>query len=480
MKIDTGSFRDPSGFVFVHKEQVYRSLDKSSADVISRLTESGLLAELIKDEMIVPTSIVDTDSSLHKELLGLVSSASSFLHHEKIPFVSYPYEWSASMLADAAELTLRLQKKLLQKGYSLKDATAYNIQFKNGKPIFIDIPSIEIPERLDVWVAYGQFCRMFLFPLLLRKYRAYDTKGYFLSHIEGMDVIRCREILGFLNSIRPMSFVDVFLQALLQRQTVSKRSAVSASSSPVRQNSQDSAVQQINLERLSKKINRLRGKTASTAVDTTKSESDIASAWVEYDKINTYSDETDKQKVEFIRKFLAEQKPSNVFDLGCNTGKYSMLALDVGASVVAVDGDHDCVDLLYNRSQEKKLLPLWIDASNPSPGIGFMNKERRSFLERSNFDCVFALALMHHLLITSRMPLASIRDMLWKLTDRWLVIECVPEQDAMFQTLMSLRENIYEQITTKHFEEVFSERFSINTSLPLQNAHRSLYVMEKE
>jgi len=79
------------------------------------------------------------------------------LRHERIPFVSYPYEWTFSMLRDAALLQLDLNLAALEEGMILKDSTPYNVQFRGSKPVFVDIGSFERLREGAPWVGYRQF-----------------------------------------------------------------------------------------------------------------------------------------------------------------------------------------------------------------------------------------------------------------------------------------------------------------------------------
>jgi len=465
-KIDPASFRDPSGFVFEYESGIYRCVDKKCQNDILEMEQIGFLKDLESSGMTVSTRVIDSSEALFSKLSNVHNPADGgFLVHGKIEFISYPSEWTVSMLIDAALLTLRIEDKLLERRYDLKDASAYNIQFSACRPIFIDIPSFEKLQH-NVWMAYGQFCRMFLFPALLKLARGYDTKGYFLANMDGMDVVSAYKNLGRLRSLAPDAFIDVFLQRLVHKDgTATDRSKKLAEPNA----SVNPSVIRANIRRLISLFNRMYKRSINK------------SHWTTYEEIKSYKSDDERVKDEFILDFLKTRKPERVLDLGCNTGRYSIVAAESGADVVAVDSDHDCVDSIYRQIKGRKinLLPLWVDISNPSPGIGYMNVERRSFVDRANFNAVFALALIHHLLVSSRIPLESIRDMFGKLTSKWLVVEFVPVEDEMFQRLLSLRENIYSHVTRVYFEKVFKEKFIIRSSWEISLNGRVLYLMEK-
>lgn len=471
--IDPGSFRDPSGAVFFLGEEVFRGVSGQTWDVMQELKTSGILEDLIQKGLVVQTGLVDPSGDLHRRLQAVQPGFSRFLQHERVPFVSYPHEWSRRMIADAALSQLAIQRRLVTRGFSLKDASIYNTQFIRGRPVFIDLPSIERPARTDLWIAYGQFCRHFLFPLILAHHRSIDLAGYYVSNMDGMSVESVYKILGGWRSARPSLLVDVFLQRHLQsygqkHMDVTRKRTTATTGRPAA--STNASAQLVNLDRLARKVRKLRNKKDTTG------------HWAGYATCNTYSDEADALKKQFIQDLMGRHAPRRVLDLGCNTGTYSQIAAGAGSFVVAADIDPECADLLYEKvtRQSLDILPICMDCANPSPGIGFMNRERASFLDRARFDAVFGLALLHHLLITSRIPLPSTRDFFAALTSRWLVLEFVGRQDPMFQHLLALREDIYQDVTRGNFESVYAARFDIRERRELPGSDRCLYLLERK
>ncbi len=400
VQYEFGSFRDPSGYVFYLQDEVYRALDSDSFALIQQFEKDGLLDELGDPSCLIPTKIITQTNPTYETLKKNLPHEKHFLHHAKVPTISYPYEWSFSMLADSAKLQLQLQLKLIEKGYSLKDASAFNVQFINCRPVFIDILSIEKLRFKEVWIAYGQFCQMYLFPLLLKRYRNISSKGYYLDNIDGHNVEEVYQIFGFLSSLKPVLFLDVFLQNYFQKSSSDKTAALKQK---LEKEGSSTTSQVINIKRMLRKIDKVSRIHKPVG------------HWIDYINKNTYSKEAEEEKVNYIKDFLKRYSPTTVLDLGCNTGRYSLLASETGADVIAVDSDHDSIDLLYKHAKKAQanILPLWIDITNPSPALGFRNKERKSFLERVHADAVFALALIHHLLITSRIPLDAIRELFY-------------------------------------------------------------------
>ena len=433
VQCEFGSFRDPSGFVFYLQDEIYRALDSNTFALIQQCDQDGVLGELIKLGYLIPTTVITPTDPVYLSLKENLPQENHFLKHEKIATISYPYEWSFSMLADSARLQLELQLKLVEKNYSLKDASAFNVQFIHCRPVFIDIPSIEKLRFKELWIAYGQFCQMYLFPLLLKRFNNISSKGYFLNNVNGLTVEEVYHIFGPLTSLRPTLLMDVFLQYYFQKSASNRTGELRQK---LKKEGTTTTPQIINLKRMLRKIDKVSGAHKPVG------------HWIDYINKNTYSVEAEEEKVNYIKEFLKEHSPQTVLDLGCNTGRYSLLASESGADVIAVDSDHDSIDILYKHAKkaQAKILPLWVDIANPSPALGFLNKERKSFMERVKADAIFALALIHHLLITSRIPMDAIRDMFYELTSSYLVVEFIGRKDEMFQTLLALREDIYQRI----------------------------------
>lgn len=462
-----GSFRDPSGFVFWRDGQIYRAIDQNCHDTLRQLHHEGLLQELIDRGTIVATQFVE-DARLADELATQHAPYQHFLQHETLSAITYPYEWSFSMLADAALLTLSLQISLLENGYSLKDATAYNVQFVDARPVFIDIASIERPPRQDLWYALGMFMKMFLFPLTLCHYHGWDLRSYFLSSISG------RDAAAVLNSIppsqrwRPRNLLDITLPAWLARREEKRLHQREPSQN---RPADSSTAQTINLRRLQRKITKL------------KSNYRVEGHWKSYPQTCTYTDRAIEAKKRWVREFLSAARPRRVLDLGCNTGEYSRIAGECGAQVLAVDSDHDTIELFYRNLQKTPaaITPMVLDLNNPSPAIGFLNRERDSFLNRAEADCVLGLALLHHLITSNgNIPLDYICELLHKLSGTYLILEFVPPQDPMFEQLMKFRTDSYLTVTLESCKRVFAKRFDLLSERPIPDSQRHLLFLRSK
>ena len=466
----SGSFRDPSGFVFQHQGRIFRAVDRTAATLIQDLEAQGHLARWIQAGLLVGTRFV-SDPALNRELDAAHPGYAAFLEHDRIAHITYPYEWSTTMLADAGRLTLRLQGELLKLGLALKDATAYNIQFVKGRPIFIDLTSIEKPARLDLWFALGQFNRMFLYPLLLTRHAGWDLRSYFLANLDGRSTLQAGQAFPFHKRWSPALILDVGLPFALEKKV--KAGKASAPKPPVAERSGAPAgnpvAQEMTLRRLDKKIAALAESISPETV------------WGDYTQICSYDETAEASKKALVREFLQQARAAEVLDIGCNTGDYSRIAADCGAEVLATDFDIGAVEQMYRRlrKEPKAITPMVVDIANPSPGIGYLNAERPAFLDRAKPDCVLALAVIHHLLVGANLPMEAIRDLFATLTRKHLVLEFVPTDDVMFRKLIEFRVNLFDAVTLDRCLAVFGETFTLVRQEPIQHSPRTLLWFEK-
>lgn len=454
-----GSFRDPSGYVLEHDGQIFRAVDSPTFELLQPLLAAKPNARL------VPTRVV-ADPALLATLRAQHPGFQHFLAHERVPLISYPYEWSYSMLADAADLTLQLQSELLAGGLSLKDASAYNVQFVQGQPIFIDLTSVEKPPRLDLWFALGQFQRMFLFPLLLYRHCGWDFRSYFLASLDGRSLAQVAQSLGW-QRWRPSLWLDVALPLWFERKA---QAPAPAQRQRLEQRGDNPLAQQLNLKRLRGKIAALKKSFAAR------------SHWAAYTQTCTYDAAAEDSKKTSVAAWLKELAPASVLDLGCNTGDYSFLAARAGARVTAVDGDHDAIELLYRRLAQTpaQITPLVVDLANPSPAIGYLNLERSSWLERVQADCVLALALMHHLLVSANFSPAAMAEFFHTLTRRHLILEFVPPQDPMFERLLQFRRDLCQDLTLASCLAALEPKFKLLRQQPVPGTARTLLLLERQ
>ena len=450
-----GSFRDPSGWVFRHEGAVYRRVNYSYQAAYERLMRSGLYEELVAAGLLVPHAEIDLPGAV-------CADAYKVLKPEAIGCVSYPYEWCFSQLKAAAQATLAIQRAALGHGMTLKDASAYNIQFRRGRPVLIDTLSFE-PDTDSAWVAYRQFVQHFLAPLALMRYG--DVRLGQLSRVclDGVPLDLASRLLPLRTRWRWSLLLHVHLHAGSQRRYADVRLAAQ-----LRQQRLSRAAREGLLDSLAAAVERLRLP-------------DDRTTWSDYATAHHYAEETYARKMQVVEAMLREAAPAVVWDLGANTGIFSRIASRLGASVVAFEMDHACVETNYRavvQGGEENILPLILDLANPSPALGWGHAERMSLAQRGPADTVLALALVHHLALSNNVPFDRLAAYFAGL-GRSLIIEFVPKQDPMAQKLLQNRDDVFPGYTRDAFERAFQRYFAIRQVTPLPASERVLYLLER-
>jgi hypothetical protein len=386
------------------------------------------------------------------------------LRHERIPFVSYPYEWTFGMLREAALLQLDLELEALAAGLTLKDATPYNVQFRGSRPAFIDVGSFERLREGEPWAGYRQFCMLYLYPLLLQAHRGVDFQPLLRGSLEGIAPAQAARMFSLRDRLRRGVFAHVALHARLEARSARREGG--EVKEELRKANFKTEMVEANVRRMRKLVERLRWKAGDTA-------------WTGYREQNTYTDEDAARKTAFVREALA-RGPRLVWDAGCNDGAYSRIAAEHAGSVVAFDLDHATVEALYRslRSEgERRILPLVADLADPSPGLGWRGLERRPLEARGTPDAVLALALVHHVSITANVPLAEFLDWLHSLGASAVVVELPKREDPMVRKLLSgKREGSNADYEIGNFERLLAERFSVERREELPSGARVLYL----
>lgn len=454
MEILPASFRDPSGFLFIEAGSLLRQINTSYGPDYDHLMNSGLYDRLTESGLLVPHVEVDDD--------GRQSSAYKTIRPEPIPFVSYPYEWCFSQLKDAALATLKIHKIALDHGMTLKDASAYNIQFKASAPVLIDTLSFRKKRSGEPWVAYRQFCQHFLAPLALKSMTDHRLNQLSRVFVDGPPLDLASSILPWRSRLKLSLLSHVHLHARSQAYFADKGPATAK---VVSDRAQLGLID--NLETAVRKLNFKRGQTE----------------WADYYDKTNYGRDSFEHKRNLVAGFLSqiEPAPKSLLDLGANTGVFSRVASRRGIHTVSLDVDPVSVEKNYLRCRKDKdrhLLPLQFDLTNPSPAIGWDNKERMSLVERGPVDCVFALALLHHLAISNNVPFARIAEFLSGLSSH-LIIEFVPKEDSQVKKLLSSREDIFDRYNQREFERDFGRFFETVSSERIRNSERTLYLMKK-
>ena len=451
------SFRDPSGFLFSRGGIIYRQVNRAYEKEYARLFESGLYEQLVKAKLLIPHVEVEQESAK-------ADGAYKTIQPERVPFISYPYEWSFNQLKDAALVTLSIHRRALKAGMSLKDASAYNIQFVRGKPTLIDTLSFEMYKEGQPWVAYRQFCQHFLAPLALMALKDVRLNQLLRVYIDGVPLDLASELLPLKSRLNFGLLTHIHIHASAQKRYAGEEIKSGTEPGGLRMSKQAMTGLIENLEATIKKLDW----------------NPHGTEWGNYYDITNYSDSAFDHKKELIGEWAKRVKPELVWDLGANRGIFSRVAGETGSYVVSFDVDPAAVEQNYLQMKKDKaenILPLLVDLTNPSPAIGWANRERESFGSRGPADMVLALAIIHHLAISNNVPLAQLAEF-FAGTGKWLVIEFVPKSDSQVSKLLASRDDIFPNYMREGFESVFREKFNIHEAVPVHESERVLYLME--
>ena len=448
------SFRDPSGFIFERDGILYRQVHLSYREHYELLMSSGAYEQFTQNGSLIP----------HKELDTNFSGSETWfktLQPDLLPFISYPWEWSFDMLKDAALLTLDLARQSMKFGLMLKDASVFNIQFRDAQPILIDTLSFEKYDPAKPWIAYRQFCEHFLGPLLLMYHSRQDLRNLLLAWPDGVPLSVTQALLPWKSRFSFYTNLHIHLHATMARKS-------SGESSTVVRNFSSKKLSQL-LDSLSSLIQSLKWKGMSTTWEHYYSEANEREGYV-------ISKET------IISGWMKDLSTLHTAaDLGANEGHFSILLAKQTVRMIATDFDHEAVNNLYRKLRTEKIRniqPLVIDLAQPSPAAGLNNRERSSFLERAKVDLVLALALIHHLAIGKNIPFSSIASMLAGMC-HFLIIEFVPKEDEKVQYMLKQKEDIYIDYSETKFIHTFETCFTILKKEIIGQSGRTLYLMRK-
>ena len=454
----SGSFRDPSGFMFRHEGILYRQVNLHYRQEYDLLMASGLYEQLTKSRALIPHTEESTDLAPVPEI------AYKVIRPQTVGFISYPYEWSFDQLKDAAILTLAIARRALEYGMALKDASAYNVQFHEGRPIFIDTLSFEKYEEGLPWVAYRQFCQHFLAPLALMAIKDVRLLQLLRVNIDGIPLDLASSLLPTSTRLNLGLSSHIHLHASSQKKYADKE----VSQAEVKGKFSRGAMETL-IESLLSTVRALKVKEINTE-------------WADYYQANNYTEASFEAKRAVVKDFISKVAPQTVWDLGGNTGEFSRAASELGIPTVSMDIDPGAVQQNYQlvkKNKEKNMLPLVMDLTNPSPALGWRNQERQSLRERGEASLIMALALIHHLAIANNVPLRDVADFFADLGP-YLVIEFVPKEDSQVARLLASRLDIFPNYTLEGFKQAFQARYTILEEHPVEGSKRTLLLMRRK
>ncbi len=454
---DAGSYRDPAGFVFRRDGVVYRQIDPTFADDWQGYLESGLYERLRDEGIVIPHEAVDLE-------LAPSPPAHAVIRPEQLPLISYPYEWSFSQLQDAALLTLRAQTLAAEAGFTLRDASAYNVQFHRGRPVLIDSLSFERAVEGRPWAPYRQFCEHFLAPLALMAKVDIRLGRLLRDHLEGIPLDLAARLLPGRTRLSFGLGPHIHIHARAQRQHADDNAQADSKSEAT-----------MSPKQLATLIESLHDTVAGLSWEPE------GTAWADYADNTSYGDAATESKARTVAEMLAKVDGRSAWDLGANTGRYSRIAADAGYRVVALDIDPAAVERGYTvlkADGRTDITPLLADITDPSPALGWGNAERASLLDRIDADVILALALVHHLAIGANVPLPMIASTFARMAPH-AIVEFVPKQDAMVQRLLAFRRDVFPDYDIDGFRAAFEAHFEVVSSTPVEDSERTLFHLQR-
>lgn len=448
LRADPGSFRDPASHVVFDGDRVLRLLDERGLAGWTALSETRFYARAVEEGRLIESAPVDYRGD----------DAAGALEHPRIPLISYPYEWTFTMLKDAALLQLDLLAEALGEGITIKDATPYNIQFIDGRPVFIDIGSFETYTAGEPWIGYRQFTRQFLFPLMLRSEVGVPFQPWLRGNPEGPTAAEMRNLLGLRHRLRPSTLMHVSLQARMEERM---------SGTSVRNELRTAG---FNAELILANVRKLRRLIEGLVWDGSHD------GWIEYESCEHVGRDREA-KSRFLEGALAHHRPGRVVDYGANDGHFSEIAVASGATTIAVDGDEPVLDALYRKGTRAAL--VLSDLTNPSPSQGWAGTERPGLAERTRPELVVAYGLIHHLIYTASIPPAAVVG--WLASHGCpVVVEFVSPDDEMVTKLTTnkMEEELHTGRTRGEFESMLARHFETLATEELGGGTRVLYDLE--
>lgn len=449
-----GSFRDPSGHIYSFENRIFRSVSHTAAADYEASRE--VLRELVTQRRLVDFA------ELSPEEAGKVEGENAYvLEHPELAPWTYPYEWSFSLLQRAALFHLELHLSLLERGLTLSDASAYNVQFQGTRPIFIDHLSVRPYRDGEFWLGHRQFCEQFLNPLLLRAHLDIAPNAWYRGNLEGITTSDLARILPLRSRLGWKILSNVVLPAYFQRNTTSDREVNFTTEG-----------RRLPLAGLQSMLRQLH-----SWIEALRPANTTSTTWANYASTTTYDDAETVRKGEFVAAFIRETSARTVIDLGCNTGDYSKVCLQNGAgSVTGFDFDQQTLDKAYHRAiaEDLNFLPLYLDARSPSPDQGWMQSERAGFKKRFNADAVLALAFEHHLAIAHNVPLDQVVEWITAMAPAG-VIEFVPKADPTVVKMLALREDIFPNYTEEAFSAALAQHATITGKSQVTDTGRTLF-----
>jgi hypothetical protein len=455
------SFRDPAGRVYAAGERIMRCVQGPHAAWTERFLETPFFRKSL-EAGIFPATARAAPPAEAKD-----AAAALWLEHERIDLPAYPHEWIPDQLFAAGLLTIDLAIEAAGAGLEMKDATPYNVLFSRGRGVFCDVLSFVDRTAGELWLPYGQFQRTFILPLYMHRRFGLPPHRLFLDKRDGLEPAEVYPAVPWYRALMPLELQLVTLPALLTKRGASKAATLAAAKQGT-PSARSNFVFLRSLARLRSQLLAVRPRQVSE------------STWGDYEgECAHYSSAERERKHSFVREAIERTRPARVLDLGANAGEYSRIAVAGGARhVVAADADINALQALYRRNDTERLpiTPFVLNLARPTPAVGWRNTEHPSFLERARgrFDTVLALAVMHHMLVSERVPLEDFIAFLADLEPRHLVLEWVSPKDEKFRQIAGPNLGLYADLDEARLRKALAGRFRVLSEASIGDGRRLL------
>jgi len=464
LKAETSSYRDHTAKVYYYGNRVFRRVNKKNNLNFKKFFQSKFY-KANKNKIIKSHLLNLKELKILKFSKELMSNKNQWLEHEKLKSIIYPYEMCFDQLKDSALFYLELYIQALKNNYDMSDATPYNIQFKYNNPVYIDITSFKKLKKNSYFMGYKQFCESYLSPLLISSYTKINFNDLYKANFNGIDLNLTSKILPFYTFFNYNLFINIHLHSYLN----SKIKSNSHKKEKLKKKKINLKSKLFFLENLRKIVKKLNLKKNSY--------------WEDYSEINSYNFKANENKKLIVKNFLIRKKVKSLLDLGCNDGEYTNIAYNCGISkIYSIDNDGYSLNKLYNKFKNKKIEfhAIYQNFMDPSPNLGWMNNERKSFIERfrNNFDGLICLAFIHHICIGNNVPIEDFISYLSKFSNN-ILLEFVPIDDPMVKNMIFNKREILKNYSINHLKETISKNHKITNIFPIKDTKRTIFEFKK-
>lgn len=404
---------DDIGKLFYWKGGLFRAISSESADDVKNMFDCGMINELVSKGLFPRSHITDY----------ALEGYEMIVEHEKVDMVTYPYEWSFSMLKDAAITILKVNEIAGKYSYQTKDGHGFNVVFRCGYPQFVDLGSfVRVKADFKGWQAYGEFLRFCYYPLQMWA----EGNGFvarrmlfgdeFMSHASFL--LYKSPIWRLLGYGCASKASDVYYKfrniSSVERSKILLRNPFGLGRViAYLKDRQWLPLQRVKFPVLIKKIERIKRKKASTL-------------WSGYhDRFYGTQEVKSTPRFDRVIKAIKDIEVDSVLEVAGNQGAFSMLLSERTGikDILCSDNNEDAVDKLYMRIKEKacRITPVLLNFISP-----IITTYTKPSKERLKCDLVVAMAVTHHLILTNKISIDCILDAVVGYSKKYVLIEFMP------------------------------------------------------